>query len=236
MKKIFRNTISVSAIALLLINPTKLIAQEKIESSLGVDVVSSYVWRGENLSGFSIQPSISLDYKGFSLSAWGTASLENDSYKELDLSLTYTTGGFSVGVTDYYVEGGPGYFHYQAYNTTHTFEAQIGYDFDVLAINWYTNFAGLDGTNKSGNRAYSSYISLTAPFTLGGLDWCAEIGATPWSTDYYNGGSNGFTVCDISLGASKEIKITDTFTLPAFAKVTVNPKTEGSYFVFGLTF
>ena len=49
-------------------------------------------------------------------------------------------------------------------------------------------------------------------------------------------GSDGFAVCDISLGASKEIKITDSFSVPAFAKVTVNPRTEGAYFVFGLSF
>ena len=49
-------------------------------------------------------------------------------------------------------------------------------------------------------------------------------------------GSDGFAVCDISLGVSKEIKITDSFSVPAFAKVTVNPRTEGAYFVFGLSF
>ena len=81
------------------------------------------------------------------------------------------------------------------------------------------------------------------PFKLAGLDWTAEIGATPWANDFYNvsadpecSGSDGFAVCDISLGASKEIKITDSFSVPAFAKVTVNPRTEGAYFVFGLSF
>ena len=110
-------------------------------------------------------------------------------------------------------------------------------------MNWYTNFAGADGVNKDGDRAYSSYISLAAPFKLAGLDWTAEIGATPWANDFYNvsadpecSGSDGFAVCDISLGAAKEIRITDSFSVPAFAKVTVNPRTEGAYFVFGLSF
>ena len=130
-----------------------------------------------------------------------------------------------------------------AISTSHVFEAHIGYDFGPLAVNWYTNFAGADGVNKDGDRAYSSYISLAAPFKLAGLDWTAEIGATPWANDFYNvsadpeySGSDGFAVCDISLGASKEIKITDSFSVPSFAKVTVNPRTEGAYFVFGLSF
>ena len=162
---------------------------------------------------------------------------------ELDLTPGYSTGGFSISVTDYWFNGGPGYFHYGTHHTSHVFEAQIGYDFGPLAVNWYTNFAGADGVNKDGDRAYSSYISLAAPFKLAGLDWTAEIGATPWANDFYNvsadpecSGSDGFAVCDISLGVSKEIKITDSFSVPAFAKVTVNPRTEGAYFVFGLSF
>ena len=120
----------------------------------------------------------------------------------------------------YWFNGGPGYFHYGSHNTNHTFEAQIGYDFGPLALNWYTNFAGTDGVNNEGDRAYSSYISATVPFTLAGLEWTAEIGATPWATDFYNysedpvcNGSNGFAVCDISLGAAKEIRITDSFSV-----------------------
>lgn len=186
------------------------------------------------MGGVSLQPSASVAYKGFSLEAWGSVGFESKDDKELDLTLGYSTGGFSVSVTDYWFNGGPGYFHYGARNTAHVFEGQIGYDFGLLAINWYTNFAGADGVNKEGDRAYSSYLSLVAPFSLGGLDWTAEIGATPWATDFY--GSNGFAVCDVSLGANKEIKITDSFSLPLFVKATWNPRTEGAYFVAGLSF
>lgn len=209
-------------------------AQDKVEASVGADLVSGYIWRGQDLGGVSLQPSASIAYKGFSLGAWGSVGLESTDTKEFDLTLGYSTGGFSVSVTDYWFNGGPGYFHYGAYNTSHVFEAQIGYDFGPLAVNWYTNFAGADGINKDGDRAYSSYISLAAPFKLGGLDWTAEIGATPWATDFY--GANGFAVCDISLGASKDIKITDSFSLPLFAKATWNPRSEGAYFVVGLSF
>ena len=209
-------------------------AQDKVEASAGVDLVSGYVWRGQDLGGVSLQPSASIAYKGFSLGAWGSVGIESSDTKEFDLILGYSTGGFSVSVTDYWFNGGPGYFHYGARNTAHVFEGQIGYDFGLLAINWYTNFAGADGVNKEGDRAYSSYLSLVAPFSLGGLDWTAEIGATPWATDFY--GSNGFAVCDVSLGANKEIKITDSFSLPLFVKATWNPRTEGAYFVAGLSF
>ena len=137
---------------------------------------------------------------------------------------------------DYWFDGGPEYFHYGAHNTSHVFEAQVGYDFGPLAVNWYTNFAGADGVKANGDRAYSSYFSIAAPFKLGGLDWSAEIGATPWETSFYNNGASGFEVSNICLGASKEIKITDSYSLPVFAHAICNPATEGAYFVFGISF
>lgn len=241
MKKSLRNVVMLVSIATTV--PVTSIAQDKVEASVGADIVSGYTWRGQDLGGASIQPSLSVAYKGFSLSAWGSAGIDKDDTKEIDLTLGYTTGGFSISVTDYWFNEGPGYFHYGSHNTNHTFEAQVGYDFGPLALNWYTNFAGMDGINNNGNRAYSSYVSAAVPFKLAGLEWTAEIGATPWSTDYYNysedpvcSGSSGFTVCDISLEASKEIKITDSFSVPAFAKISINPRTEGVHFVFGLSF
>lgn len=247
MKSIFRKAVLLSSMAILL--PAVSSAQDKVEAEISADVVSGYIWRGQDLGNVSIQPSLSVSYKGFSLSAWGTAGIEKEDAKELDLTLGYSTGGFSVSITDYWVNGEPGYFHYGSRHTNHVFEVQAGYDFGPLALNWYTNFAGADGINQDGDRAYSSYLSATVPFKLAGLEWTAEVGAVPWSTDFYNyienpdnpdqpacNGSNGFTVCDISLGASKEIKITESFSLPAFAKITVNPRTEGTYFVFGLSF
>ena len=53
-----------------------------------------------------------------------------------------------------------------------------------LAVNWYTNFAGNDGVNKDGDRAYSSYLELAAPFKLASLDWTATVGAVPFSTSF----------------------------------------------------
>lgn len=230
-----KTKLKVTALALLATAlPFTAMAQDKVEASVGVDLVSGYIWRGQDLGGVSLQPSASISYKGFSLEAWGSVGFESKDEKELDLTLGYENGGFSLSVTDYWFNSGPGYFHYGAHNTAHTFEAQIGYDFGPVAVNWYTNFAGTDGVNKDGDRAYSSYLSLAAPFNLGGLEWTAEIGATPWATDYYD--ANGFAVCDVSLGVSKDIKITDSFSLPLFAKATWNPRSEGAYFVVGLSF
>lgn len=231
----------ITAVALLsMAMPFTTKAQDKVEASVGADLVSGYIWRGQDLGGVSLQPAASIAYKGFSLGAWGSAGIESSDTKEFDLTLGYSIKGFSISITDYWFNKTSNgttakYFHYGAhdYANSHVFEAQIGYDFGFLDVNWYTNFAGADGLNKNNDRAYSSYISIVAPFKLGSLEWEAELGATPWATDFY--GANGFAVCDISLGVSKDIKITDSFSLPLFTKATWNPSSESAYFVVGLS-
>ena len=47
--------------------------------------------------------------------------------------------------------------------------------------------------NKDGDRAYSSYFEVSAPFTLGGCDWTATVGAVPFASSFY-ADANGFAV------------------------------------------
>ena len=103
----------------------------------------------------------------------------------------------------------------------------------MASVQWYTNFAGNDGVNKDGKRAYSSYAEVVVPFKLASVDWTATAGAVPFATDYY--GTNGFAVTDLSLRATKDIKVTDSFSIPVFAQVATNPCTQKAYLVFGLT-
>ena len=79
-------------------------------------------------------------------------------------------------------------------------------------------------------------LSLSAPFSCLGLDWNATVGATPWETSFYNGGSGGFAVSEVSLQAEKSIRITERFSLPLFAKVIWNPAMERGFFVAGMSF
>lgn len=229
-----RNFIAVSM--LLVFGVTTASAQDKIEASIGADVVSQYIWRGQDLGDISVQPTLGLSYKGLSLTAWGSYGLsDNDDTKEFDLTLAYTVGGFNIGVTDYWFNSPETrYFHYASHTTSHVFEANIGYDFGPLAIQWYTNFAGNDGVNDDGDRAYSSYVELSAPFKLAGLDWSAAIGAVPYTTSFY-ADANGFAVTNVALSVSKDITITPTFSVPVFAGISANPSTEDAYFVFGFT-
>ncbi len=210
-------------------------AQDEVETTVSADVVSTYVWRGMECGSAAIQPTLGIGYKGLSLSAWGSYGLvDTNDAKEFDLTLAYSTGGFNIGITDYWFNTPEErYFLYDANKTSHIFEANIGYDFGPAAIQWFTNFAGNDGYNKDGKRAYSSYVELSAPFKLASVDWSATVGAVPYATDFY--GVDGFAVTNVSLKATKDIKVTDSFSIPVFAQVAANPSTEKAYLVFGFT-
>lgn len=235
MKKIF-TILAVAVLSLNALAPAK--AQDKVEASVGADLVSRYIWRGLDLGEVSFQPTLGLDWKGLSLSAWGSVGISNPGdTKEFDLTLSYSIGGFNIGVTDYWFDSGLDplnrYFMYRSDCTNHVFETNIGYDFGFAAIQWYTNFAGNDCVNPAGKRAFSSYLELSAPFTLGGADWSAAIGMVPFATDFY--GTEKFAVVNVSLTASKEIAITDSFSIPVFAQVAANPYTREAFFVIGFT-
>ena len=224
--------------AMVAVMSTAAIAQERVETTVSADVVNQYIWRGQDLGNVSLQPTLGIAYKGLSLSAWGSVGLtEPSDTKEFDITIGYTAGGFNIGVTDYWFSTGLDpqgrYFKYDAHGTNHVFEANIGYDFGAASIQCYTNFAGNDGVNADGDRAYSTYVELAAPFRLGGADWTATLGAVPFATSSY--GTSGFAVTNLSLQATKAITITDKFVLPVFAGITANPCAQKAYLVFGFT-
>ncbi len=213
---------------------TPMTAQDKVEGTVSADLVSNYIWRGQHLGDCAVQPTLGVAYKGLSLSAWGSYGLTNPGDdKELDLTLAYSVGGFNVGVTDYWTGTDERYFYYSSGSTKHVFEANVGYDFGPVSLQWYTNFAGADGKNKSNKRAYSSYFEFNAPFKFASCDWTATLGAVPYATTSYD--VNGFAVTNVSLRAEKAIKITDSWSLPIFASINTNPASQKAYLVFGFT-
>ena len=198
--------------------PVTSMAQDKVELSGNIDVVSAYLWRGQKLGNASLQTTAAVAYKGFSFTAWSTIAFDGNDGDEIDFTLAYENNNFSVSLTDFWMS---------EIGNEHTLEAQLGYDFGVVGVNWYTNVYGDD-------KEYASYFTLTAPFSLIGLDWEAEVGATPWGTEYY--GTDKFSVCDLSLGASKEINIGKSFSTTLFAKASYNPTIEKFYATVGISF
>jgi hypothetical protein len=76
-------------------------------------------------------------------------------------------------------------------------------------------------------------VEAAVPFKLATVDWTATAGAVPYYTTSY--GTTGFAVTKLALRATKDIKISDTFSIPVFAEVVGNPCSQKAYLVVGLT-
>lgn len=241
MKKNLSIVRVMSAAAVFLACAPSLKAQSGMEVNVGADLVSGYVWRGvcQTGSGASVQPSLGLAYKGFSIGAWSSTSFR-EGFKELDFSVGYSTGGFSVGVTDYWWAG-QGASFYSDYLNTHLFEGTLGCHFGEkfpLHVSWSTMFAGnLDKVD--GERKFSTYIELGYDFRIKGVDLTCAVGVAPWDAPAWltsRWGDKGFQVSNISLKASKAIRITDSYSLPVFVLAVASPATDDASLVFGISF
>lgn len=221
----------------MLTSVTATFAQDSLDVSLGADIMNRYVWRGmdQGVSGGCIQPSIGLSYKGFSIGAWGSTGISDYEAKELDLSLGYSVGGFSATLTDYFWAGESA--SYGHYTDDHFFELGLSYNFGEslpLTVSWATMFTGGKSAeyDEDGDRMYSSYINLAYDLDVHGVALTPAIGINPLKSQF----DDEFSVLDISLTASKEIKITDSFSLPIFVQAIASPAKDKTYLVFGITF
>ena len=91
-------------------------------------------------------------------------------------------------------------------------------------------FAGGD-KDESGDQYFSSYFEAAYDVDVWGVNFTPSVGISPWKGMY----SDGFGVCSISLKASKEIKITDSFSLPVFTQAIIAPQNDSVFLVFGIS-
>lgn len=72
------------------------------EAEASVDVLSTYVWRGQNLGGNEgvVQPSIGISGENFSVNLWANYDDETHEHNETDLTVGYSRAmeGYSVDV------------------------------------------------------------------------------------------------------------------------------------------
>ena len=214
------------------------------------DIVSSYVWRGV-YSGTdpSFQPTLSYLNGGLEIGVWGSTNFKG-TYKEADLYVSYTFKSLKVTLTDYNWTFGKSYFNYTDSITDHIFEVSLAYTFPEtfpLTISANTMVYGADkkfdmktGTYDIKKQAYSTYVELSYPYKNASF----FLGITPADGYYGDGYGNGdsfggnaeFGVCNVGVAATRNIKITDSFSLPVKATLGFNPQKEDAYLVFGITF
>ena len=211
--------------------------------SLGADIVSRYIWRGIESGGNSpsIQPNISFSTGGFSVGFWGAFPTANpDALNEIDFYTGYaidfgSSSNLYLGITDYMYPNsgvkignfnnyddpdGPG-AHYVEANAIYTGPESFPliFSFNMFVYNVANN---------------PMYFEVKYSTTVADVPLDLFIGGTPGDEAMYYGVSN-FSIINTGFKVTKEIKITDSFSLPVFGSVILNPASEDLFYVLGIT-
>jgi hypothetical protein len=209
------------AIGMIAVLTTTGVQAQQLEVS--ADIVSSYVWRGTKFAGASVQPGITYTKGGFSAGAWGSTSFDG-TFLEADLFASYAFDfGLSLGVTDYYFPGSD-YFDLSKATGAHGFEVNLGYAISdlSLAANYMINEAG--GALTSGGDLYFEAKYAFKHFSL------FAGGGSGWHTP-----DTQFGIVNVGISSEKEIKITDSFSLPLAGSLILNPTTRQLHIVAAIS-
>ncbi len=242
MKKIFLS------MAILIALPFSFLAQEaesKAELNLGTDIVNAYVWRGmQYSSALNLQPWLNLSVGGFSVGAWGSFSTTGD-FLEPDFYLSYAAGSFAATLTDFHGNSGADFFNYKKDETSHVGELTLQYKGNESFPLTVTASALIYGDDKEiieyvmdkpvlgEDNNYSMYFELGYTHTTK-TDVTLDIFAGCAANESYFYGTDGFGITNLGIKASKEIKITDNFSLPINFSLVTNPDAKNVFYVIGI--
>lgn len=209
--------------------------------STGADLFNRYVWRGLDYgSSPSIQPTIEYAHKsGLKAGFWGSFNTLGN-YNEIDFYVSYSISSFDIVLTDYFISesGIPStktfrYLNFDNETTGHGTEFSLfwnGTEKLPLTLMAGTFFWGAD-KNADGKQNYSTYIEAKYEFEtkVGNIE--TIIGFTPAEGLY----GNTLGVINLGIGTTKDIKITEHFSLPVQSSVVVNPQTSNIFLLFGIS-
>jgi hypothetical protein len=167
-------------------------AEDKVNIGASADILSKYVWRGQNLvDDWVLQPGAYVSYKDITTLFWGNLDLTDENgyqgqFSEIDLTLDYSSQvpgidflGYSLGFIhyDFPIKGG----------ADDTWEIYWGFGLDVPASPAVTVYHDVDevpGTYVSFGvgHSFENAIEL-GPDTGLGVDLGASIG---WGSNGYN--------------------------------------------------
>ena len=248
-----RSPIQLAALALLvasLVYPSTLRAQE---FGVGADFMSRYVWRGFDFGeSFSIQPTLEFTQDAFTIGTWASYSISADGSgaNEHDLYISIAAGPVSFGITDYYFPSGTigfdggGSFGVGAGDApffdvdSHTFEPFVSvesggfslYGAFLLNSEFGTDFE--DGS-RDGDADYGPYVQAGYGFEVAGTELGLAAGGILTESAFY--GNTSAALSNLSISAAKAVPITDSFAIPVGVSYIINPYTERTFLVFGIS-
>jgi hypothetical protein len=224
------------------------------ELLVGSDICNRYVWRGLDLGGKSpsIQPWMKFNFgnekNAFTIGAWGAFSVAGTSNEETDLYFSYTYSNLiTATITDYFFPGlntgsKDKYFEWGKEDTGHILEGSIafnGTDKIPFTLLFAVNLYGNDARRDNGDIFMSKYLEIGYKTKIKETDLNLFAGAAldnPEGTEtaFYLNEKPG--IINLGIKASRQIKITESFSLPVSCSFSANPALDKVYLVFGVSF
>lgn len=209
---------------------TSIVAQTSVSG--GADFVSRYLWRGVDYgNSFSVQPSLALTTGNFEVGFWASYPFVNTASgnEEMDFYLGYTISDFTILFTDYYFPNSG--LRYGLYDDpgAHTLEVGLSYggsESFPVSVTAYMNVYNDDDNTIYFELGYSTEVDEVAVDLF--------VGGTPGGDNAFYG-TTEFNLINVGVTASKDIKITDEFSLPIFSSYIVNPNLEIGTLLFGFS-
>jgi hypothetical protein len=220
-----------------------------VSVGVGADVLSKYVWRGQNLGdGAVFQPGASVGYKGLTGSIWGNLDMtdKNDNsgnFTEVDYTIDYS--GTMPGFDKLSYSVGAIYYDFPNTGLDGTTEVYVGFCLDVPAspgVTIYHDVDEADGTYVSFSAGHSIEKLGTLPV---GLDLDVSLG---WGNKTYNSfywGTTGSELNDLVLSAGLPFEVAGITITPKVSLITLLGSdvkeadaydTSNSVVVFGVGF
>lgn len=233
---------------------------------IGGDIVSKYVWRGlqfgENVP--ALQPYMEFGAGPIVFGFFGSTGLAgNGSFQEFDfyVGADFMDGMLSAYIYDYYFPAwGGDYFDFDKNTTGHLLELDLSFNGTdnipftfLLAVNFYgADALRIDNDpnsvhfNEVLGVKHSTYAEFGYNTKVGGLDFSPFMGfnltkaidANPGTgyvgeTGFY---SNDIGLIHIGMKVSKEIEISDKFSLPIYGQVSSNFQAKQVFWTVGFSF
>jgi len=203
-----------------------------VTGSVSFSALNQYIFRGAEVSSKSLvlQPSVTINYKGFSLNVWGNIDTDQHqtqvffpgkatdasgvgvgqgqkSFNETDLTLSYTYAIDKLSLTG-------GYVYYGTEYAQQTQELFISATYDIISHPTIAIYRDIDA--YPGTYANLSFSQSLPVYKLSTGDVTVDLGA---SFGYYNIGGNGLK----TYSALHDGMVKAGLTIPVAKNVVVQP-------------
>lgn len=244
-----KNILGITALLILLFTSFTGYSQDEQPNTmaeLGIDLTSAYVWRGVAFDNApNMQAWAFFGYKNFTVGAWGTAGITSG-YVEPNIWMSYSVKNASITITDIHGGSGNDFFNFKTAETTHLFDASLAYELTgklpitaTASVFFYGMDKKIESFDASGNPVigadnnYSGYFELALPVKVNQNTIKFTAGVATHKSLIY--ATDGFGLVNLGAEFSKEIKVTDSFSLPISFALVANPDAKKVYTVFKIS-